>query len=220
MPMPRTLDVTPRDRVYVLDDDASLLGSLGSLFRSVGYEAVLFEAPEAFLATPAPDAPSCLVLDIRLGRESGLDFQRRLNEAGRAIPVILMTAHGDIPMTVRGMKAGAVDFLTKPFREEDMLAAVATAIRLDQDRRAAGDEVDLLQARHDSLSAREKEVMALVAAGLMNKQVAGRLGISEVTVKIHRGQAMRKMQAASLADLVRMADALGVRAAGLGRFSS
>ncbi|WP_280940484.1 response regulator [Aurantimonas sp. 22II-16-19i] len=199
-------DVPPR--IYVVDDDMRLRDALGDLFLSTGYEVAVFASPQDFLAGKRPEVPSCLVLDIRLRTQSGLDFQQRLLEAGERIPVVLTTAHGDIPMTVRGMKQGAVDFLPKPFREEEMLSAVATGIRLDRKRRAEDAAAADLRRRHASLSDRERQVMALVAAGLLNKQVAGRLKISEVTVKIHRGKAMRKMGARSLPDLVRMEEQL------------
>src|SRR5205085_9896623 len=176
----------------------------GSLFRSVGREARTYGWARAFLEAQHPDRPGCLVLDIRLPGVSGLDFQAQLAELGIHLPVVLMTGHGDIPMSVRGMKAGAVDFLAKPFRDQDMLDAVATAIERDRDRRAsAAGEADL-KARYATLSPREKQVMALVITGKMNKQVAGDLDLSEITVKIHRGSAMRKMKARTLPDLVRM----------------
>lgn len=198
-------------RVCVMDDDQEVLGSLDSLFRSTGYDVQLFEAPDAFLAAGRPDAPSCLVLDVRLRAESGLDLQDELKTRGIDIPVVLMTGHGDIPMTVRAMKAGAVDFLAKPFREEDMLSSVSTALRADRERRAEAAEVEELSARYATLTAREGEVLSLVVAGLMNKQIAARMDLSEVTVKIHRGNAMRKMAAPSLPDLVRMAETLNAR---------
>jgi FixJ family two-component response regulator len=193
-------------RVHVIDDDARLREALEELFLSTGYAVSVFASPEEFMAKSPPAVPSCLVLDIRLRAESGLDFQQNLTQQGIFIPVILTTAHGDIPMTVRGMKQGAVDFLPKPFREEEMLSAVAAAIRLDRSRREAEHAAADLRRRYASLSEREREVMGFVATGLLNKQVAGRLGLSEVTVKIHRARAMRKMGARSLPDLVRMAE--------------
>lgn len=214
---------TPEDdtpTVFVVDDDPDVRGSLSSLFRSVGLRAVAFASPGEFLTHGRSQAPSCLVLDVRLQGINGLDFQTQLASSDRPIPVVLMTGHGDIPMTVRGMKAGAVDFLPKPFREEDMLAAVGEAIRTDRGRRQQEDECDRLRATYETLTAREREVMGLVAAGLMNKQVAGKLNISEITVKIHRGNVMKKMGAQSLADLVRMAETLQVRAASVGRYQT
>lgn len=194
--------------VHIVDDDAPLAAALESLFRSMGLEARVYGSAQAFLDAKHADRPGCLVLDIRLPGLSGLDFQARLAELGIGLPVVLMTGHGDIPMSVRGMKAGAVDFLAKPFRDQDMLDAVAIAIDRDRARRAdAAGEADL-KARYASLSPREKEVMALVITGKMNKQVAGDLDLSEITVKIHRGSAMRKMKARTLPDLVRMGEAL------------
>ncbi|MFC7556699.1 response regulator transcription factor [Pseudoroseomonas wenyumeiae] len=203
--------MTDRGQVWVIDDDADMRGALGSLFRSANFDTRLYETPEEFLAAGPPSMPSCLVLDIRLRGESGLDFQDRLIAGGIAIPVILITGHGDIPMTVRGMKAGALDFLPKPFSDEQMIAAVAAAIEADRIRRLSGAETDTLRQRYARLTPREKEVMALVVAGLMNKQAAARMALSEITVKIHRGNVMRKMEAQSLADLVRMAELLEVR---------
>lgn len=197
--------------VHIVDDDSSLRDALAGLFRSVGLEARLYGAASEFLEAEAADAPGCLVLDVRLPGMSGLDFQAQLNERGVRLPVILMTGHGDIPMSVQGMKAGAVDFLTKPFRDQDMLDAVAAAIDRDRKQRAEHSGAAELAARFETLSPREKEVMALVTAGRMNKQVAFELGLSEITVKIHRGSAMRKMEARSLADLVRMAEALNLK---------
>ncbi|MFN3857392.1 MAG: response regulator transcription factor [Caulobacter sp.] len=197
--------------VHIVDDDQALRESLDSLFRSMGLETRLYGSAQAFLDGGATDAPGCLVLDVRLPGLNGLDFQAQLNAAGVTLPVVLMTGHGDIPMSVRGMKAGAVDFLAKPFRDQDMLDAVAQALERDRQTRAERSGLDDLRTRFAQLSPREREVMGLVASGLMNKQVAFQLGLSEITVKIHRGAAMRKMQARSLADLVRMAEALGLR---------
>jgi FixJ family two-component response regulator len=196
--------------VHIIDDDESMRAVLDSLLRSVGLEARAHASVDEFLRAKKPDAPGCLVLDVRMPRISGLDFQARLSELGVRLPVILMTGHGDIPMSVRGMKAGAVDFLVKPFRGQDMLDAVAAAIAQDEARRKADGEQAHLREKFATLSPREKQVMQLVAAGKMNKQVAGDLGLSEVTVKIHRGAAMRKMNARTLADLVRMAEALNL----------
>jgi len=194
--------------VYIIDDDKSLRVVIDSLMRSVGLQTRLYASVSAFLSAPRPDTAGCLILDVRLPGTSGLDFQAQLAGHGIHLPVILMTGHGDIPMSVRAMKAGAVDFLTKPFRDQDLLDAVTTAIERDQVRRAAEAEEASLRDRFATLSPREQQVMQLVTAGKMNKQVAGALGLSEITVKIHRGSAMRKMGARTLADLVRMAEAL------------
>ena len=198
--------------VIVVDDDASLREALSSLFRSIGLEVALFASAAELLAAKLPDAPRCLVLDIRLPGVSGLDFQAQLARSDMELPIIFMTGHGDIPMSVRAMKAGAVDFLTKPFRDQDMLDAVSAAIEIDRGRRAERASASKLRALYDTLTERERQIMALVTSGLMNKQVAGEVGLSEITVKIHRGNVMRKMEAHSLADLVRMAEALGVSA--------
>jgi FixJ family two-component response regulator len=197
--------------VLVVDDDASLRNALNNLFRSVGLQTELFASASELLQSKLPDVPSCLVLDIRLPGVSGLDFQAELTRANITIPIIFMTGHGDIPMTVRAMKAGAIDFLTKPFRDQDMLDAVTSAIEADRKRRAREVELADMRSRLAELSPRELEVMALVTAGLMNKQVAAETGLAEITVKIHRGHIMKKMGARSLADLVRMAEVLGVR---------
>ena len=197
--------------VHIVDDDAPLAAALESLFRSVGLEARTYGSARAFLDSKQPNAPGCLVLDIRLPGLSGLDFQAQLAELGIGLPVVLMSGHGDIPMSVRGMKAGAVDFLTKPFRDQDMLDAVGTAIERDRACRAAAAGEAELKARYETLSPREKQVMALVVAGKMNKQVAYELDLSEITVKIHRGSAMRKMEARTLPDLVRMGESLKIR---------
>jgi FixJ family two-component response regulator len=199
--------------VFVVDDDPSLRKALASLFRSVGLQVEVFGSAPEFLQGRLPDVPSCLVLDIRLPGPSGLDFQTELAKANIHIPIIFVTGHGDIPMTVRAMKAGAIDFLSKPFRDQDMLDAVATAIERDRKRRKDEGIMSDLRARFDSLTPREQEVLSLVAAGLMNKQIAAEIDLAEITVKIHRGHIMKKMAARSLADLVRMAEALGVRRA-------
>ncbi len=196
--------------VFVVDDDRSVREALGSLFRSVDLQAELFGSTAEFLQRKPADGASCLVLDIRLPGVSGLDFQAQLQKANVRTPIIFMTGHGDIPMSVRAMKAGAVDFLAKPFRDQDMLDAVAAALQRDRQARAADSAAEALRASYELLTAREREVMALVTAGLMNKQAAGQLGLSEITVKIHRGHAMKKMKARSLADLVRMAESLGL----------
>lgn len=194
--------------VHIIDDDESVRQALDSLFRSVDMQTRLYRSPQEFLDAPRQECPSCLVLDVRLQGISGLDFQERLAQQHIHVPVVLITGHGDIPMSVRGMKAGAVDFLTKPFRDQDMLDAVGTAIERDRARRDEEREANAIRKRFATLSPRERQVMALVTAGKMNKQVAGLLNLSEITVKIHRGQAMRKMEARTLADLVRMASDL------------
>jgi FixJ family two-component response regulator len=194
--------------VHIVDDDDSLRRALDSLFRSVGLETRAYGSVREFLDARPDDSAGCLVLDVRLPGISGLDFQQQLAELGIRLPVIMMTGHGDIPMSVRAMKAGAIDFLAKPFRDQDMLDAVSAAIERDRARRLGDGETEQLQARFATLSPREQQVMMLVTEGKMNKQVAGDLALSEITVKIHRGSAMRKMGARTLADLVRMADAL------------
>lgn len=194
--------------VHIIDDDESLSRALDRLFRSVGLETRFYASARDFIAAARVDRPGCLVLDVRLPGLSGLEFQSQLGELRISLPVVVMTGHGDIPMSVKAMKAGAVDFLPKPFRDQDMLDAVATAIERDRGRREEEREIEDLRGRYALLTSREREVMAGVTAGRMNKQVAGDLGLSEVTVKIHRGSAMRKMGARSLADLVRMAQTL------------
>jgi FixJ family two-component response regulator len=202
-------DGGPRELVCVIDDDETVRASLDSLLRSAGYAVHTFAAPEEFLAS-ADDA-ACLILDVRLKDADGLAFQEQLAASEAIVPVILMTGYGDIPMTVRAMKAGAVNFLTKPFTEDELFGAVHEAVEQFRARCIQAQECESLRERYDSLTPREREVMALVTAGLMNKQVAGRLGVQEITVKIHRGNVMHKMYAQSLPDLVRMAETLGVR---------
>ncbi|AGW95001.1 response regulator transcription factor [Cupriavidus sp. DF5525] len=196
--------------VLVVDDDAALRRALGSLFRSVGLNVTLFASAAELLAFPVPDTPCCLVLDVRLRGPSGLDLQSRLGQMGIPIPIIFMTGYGDIAMTVAAMKAGAEDFMPKPFRDQDLLDAVAAALEKDRLRREGLRQVEALRARHQALTPRETEVMGLAVAGLLNKQIAAEIGISEVTVKIHRGQAMRKMKARTFAELVLMAQQLGI----------
>ena len=199
--------------VFLVDDDQSLCEALRSLFRSVGYQVKIFGSSAELLESHFPDAPSCLVLDVRLPGISGLDLQKELARVQINIPIIFITGHGDIPMSVKAMKAGAIDFLAKPFRDQDMLDAVAIALDRDRERRQAEKQLMNLRACFGTLTQREREVMRLVVDGLLNKQVAGELKLSEITVKVHRGNVMRKMGAHSLADLVRMAEILGVRAA-------
>jgi len=204
----------PSPVVFVVDDDASIRESLTDLFLSIGLCVETFASAAEFLQSKLPDAPGCLVLDVRLPGLSGLDFQAELARAGIGIPIVFITGHGDIPMTVRAMKAGAVEFLTKPFREQDMLDAIQAALEKDRARREQDRKVSDLRSLFDSLTNREQEVIGLVTAGLMNKQIAAEIGVSEITVKVHRSNVMRKMRAKSLADLVRMAEALGIRRQG------
>jgi FixJ family two-component response regulator len=197
--------------VFVIDDDVAMRTTLSSLFRSVGLRVELFGSAHEFAQIKMPDVASCLVLDIRLPGVSGLDFQAELAEADIRIPIIFMTGHGDIPMSVKAMKAGAIDFLTKPFRDQDILDAAVRALERDQKRRDSEKAVSELRILFDSLTSREREVMTHVADGLMNKQIAAKFGITEITVKVHRGHMMRKMKARSLIDLLGMADLLGIR---------
>jgi len=203
---------TERPVVFVVDDDASMRAALENLLDSVGLEVHAFASPQEFLQAKHPDAPSCLVLDVRLPGKSGLAFQEDLINTGISLPVIFITGHGDIPMSVRAMKAGAVEFLTKPFPEQALLDAIHAAVERDRARRRDAVIVADLKARYATLTERERQVLKLVAAGRANKQIAGDLGISEVTVKVHRGQVMRKMRVRALADLVRMADRLDAAA--------
>ena len=199
--------------VCVIDDDVSIREALKNLLRSAGTRVELFDSAAAFLKSRLPDAAACLVLDIRMPGENGLDFQAKLSEAEIRIPIIFITGHGDIPMSVRAMKAGAVEFLTKPFRDQDLLDAVQIALERDQARRTLDKAIHELRANFETLTPREQEVIGYVTAGLMNKQIAIALGIAEDTVKVHRGNVMKKMAAQSLADLVRMADALNIQRA-------
>ena len=196
--------------VFVVDDDASTRESLKNLIRSVGLQVEVFASARDFLRSQRPDVPACLVLDVRLPGLSGLDLQKQMAEAEGQIPIVFISGHGDIPMTVRAMKAGAVEFLTKPFRDQDLLDAIQQALERDRKAREQRAEVEQLRARYRLLTPREREVMALVVTGLLNKQIAGELGTSEASVKVHRQHVMEKMQAGSLAVLVRMADTVGV----------
>jgi FixJ family two-component response regulator len=200
-----------RSIVFVVDDDVSIREALKNLLQSVDLEVEAFGSAAGFLQYKLPDAAACLVLDIRMPGVSGLDFQTELAKADIRIPIIFLTAHGDIPMSVRAMKAGAVEFLTKPFREQDLLDAVQVALERDRARRAQDKSVQEVRAHFEALTPREQEVIGFLAAGLLNKQIAAQLGVSEVTVKVHRGNVMRKMGARSLADLLRIADLLGIR---------
>src|SRR5580658_934781 len=197
--------------VYVIDDDRLMRGALSTLFRSVELGVKTFSSATEFLQHALPAVPSCLILDIRMPRLSGLDLQAELGRLGINMPVIFITGHGDVPMSVRAMKAGAVDFLTKPFRDQEMVDAVTAALQQDRKRRSEEKSNSEVQARFASLTQRERQIMGFVTGGLMNKQVAARIGISERTVKIHRGNLMRKMQAKSLAELVVMAQIVGIR---------
>ncbi len=199
-----------RSAVFVIDDDASVRASLGALFRMVGHEVEAFASAADFLKSKLPEVASCLVLDIRLPGISGLDFQTELAKANIQIPIIFITGHGDIPMSVKAMKAGAVEFLTKPFRDQDMLDAVHTALERDRTRRERDEGDAALRAAYETLTEREREVMTLVTAGLMNKQIAAQMGLAEITVKLHRANGTRKMKARSLAELVKMAQSLGI----------
>lgn len=198
--------------VVVIDDDASVRKALDNLFRSVGLEVELFSSPQEFLQSERPDRPGCIVLDVRFPGRSGLDMQREISAANTPLPIIFITGYGDIPMSVRAMKAGAVEFLTKPFRDQDLLDAVGVALEKDRVRRTNEVRLSELRTRFQTLTARERQVLSLVIAGRLNKQIAGELGVSEMTVKMHRRQVMRKMQATGLAQLVRLADQLGLGA--------
>lgn len=197
--------------VFIVDDDPTVREALSALFRSVDLQVKAFPSTLEFLQSKRPNCPSCLVLDVRLPGMSGLDFQSELAKANIQIPIIFMSGHGDIPMTVRAMKAGAVEFLAKPFRDQDMLDAVQLGHEQDRRQREKERATSQLKASFETLSPREKEIMGLVTRGLMNKQIAGEIGVSEITVKVHRGSVMRKMGAKSLAELVRMAESLGIR---------
>jgi FixJ family two-component response regulator len=198
------------DTVVVVDDDSAIREALASLVRSIGLRVKLFTSAQEFLQSQRLESTSCVILDVRLPGLSGLDCQRQLREAGLSIPIIFITGHGDIPMSVRAMKAGAVEFLTKPFRDQDLIDAVQSALQIDRAARLEGKELAELRERFASLTPREQEVMGWVVAGLLNKQIASEIGTSEITVKVHRGQVMRKMAADSVAGLVRMAGRLGL----------
>jgi FixJ family two-component response regulator len=202
--------IEPKPTVFVIDDDAAIRDALQSLISSMKLHVELFGSAAEFLQRERPDVPSCLVLDVRLPGISGLDFQRKLTEANHSIPVIFITGHGDIPMSVRAMKAGAVEFLTKPFSDQDLLDAIHVALERDRARRQQESEMIVLRERFESLTPREQEVLPLVVSGRLNKQIAAELGTSEITVNVHRASVMRKMQADSLPDLVKMAVRLGL----------
>jgi FixJ family two-component response regulator len=199
--------------VFVVDDDDQMRAAMQRLLKSVGLRAEAFASPQEFLRRKLPDGPSCLILDVRLPGMSGLDVQRKLTETGLQIPVIFITGHGDIPMTVKAMKSGAVEFLTKPFRDQDLLDAIQQALRRENEIRQQQHEIQELRGRYQTLTAREREVMGLLASGMLTKQIASRLGVSEITAQVHRGQVMRKMDANSPAELGRMAEKLKLPAA-------
>ncbi len=214
MAAPRSEMATAQEQpiVVVIDDDASIRKALENLLRSVGLDVELFKSPQEFLQSNRPDRPGCIILDVRFPGRSGLDMQREISSANTSLPIIFITGYGDIPMSVRAMKAGAVEFLTKPFRDQDLLDAVGVALEKDRVRRANEVRLSELRTRFQTLTARERQVLSLVIAGRLNKQIAGELGVSEMTVKMHRRQVMRKMQATGLAQLVRLADQLGLGA--------
>jgi FixJ family two-component response regulator len=203
----------PDPIIAIVDDDPSAREGLGSLIRSAGWKAETFASAQDFLGRPGAEAPSCLVLDLQLPGLSGLDLQKRMAEVGLEIPIVFLTGHGNIPASVQAMKAGAVEFLTKPFEEQELFQAIQEAIERDRHTRQQHAELRELRDRYESLTARERQVMQQVVSGLLNKQIAGELNITEFTVKIHRGRVMRKMHADSLPDLVRMAERLGIRSA-------
>ena len=201
-----------KEVVYIIDDDASVREGVGELIRSVGLGVQTFASSQEFLDSKRPDAPGCIILDVRLPGRSGLEFQKVLQNLSIPLPVIFISAHGDVPISVRAMKSGAIEFLTKPLREQELLDAVHAGIEQDRARRQEAELIAELRARYDSLTTREREMMHLVVTGSVNKQIAAQAGLSEITVKVHRGHVMQKMRAKSLVDLVRMADSLGVTA--------
>jgi len=207
---PRSSSANETPVVYIVDDDESMREALGGLLRSIGLRVEAFESPNQFLSFPKYDVPSCLILDVRLRGESGLTFQRDIAKTGLQIPILFITGHGDIEMSVRAMKAGALDFFPKPFRDQDMLDAVAHALKHDGERIATERSLAAVRTSYSSLTPREREVLGFVLAGLMNKQIASEMSLSEITVKIHRGQMMKKMEARSVAELVRKAEAIHV----------
>jgi len=200
--------------VFVVDDDASVREGLIDLISSIGIKAKAFNSAQEFLRHKRPDAPACLVLDVRLPGASGMDLQRELTQSGEPLPIIFVTGHGDIPMSVRAIKAGAVEFLTKPFRDQELLDAIQQGLKVDREAREQRAKAAELRRRYDSLTPREREVMQLVISGMLNKQIAGQLGTSEITIKMHRGQVMHKMKAESVVELLRMAETIGIVDAG------
>ncbi|MBV8188963.1 MAG: response regulator transcription factor [Alphaproteobacteria bacterium] len=198
--------------VLIIDDDAEFRDSVGRLLRSVGLEACQFSSADEFFASPPPDRPTCLVVDVRMPGRSGLELQRELLASDNQVPIIFLTAHGDIPMTVQAMKAGAIEFLTKPFRDQDLLDAIYAGLSRDRERRESDKAMDDLRSRFESLTVREREIMIQATSGRLNKQIAYSIGIAEATVKVHRMNVMRKMKARSLPELSRMADKLGLKA--------
>jgi len=200
--------------VFVVDDDASVREGLIDLINSIGIKAKAFSSAQDFLRHKRPDAPACVVLDVRLPGPSGIDLQRELTQSGEPLPIIFITGHGDIPMSVRAMKAGAVEFLTKPFRDQELLDAIQQGLKVDQETREHRAKAAELRRRYDSLTPREREVMQLVISGLLNKQIASQLGTSEITIKMHRGQVMHKMKAQSVVELLRMSETIGTVDAG------
>jgi FixJ family two-component response regulator len=206
-----SMSAGPQAIVVIIDDDEDVRDSVSNLMRSVGLQTKTFASISEFLQWNRPNVPSCLVLDVRLPGMSGLDFHAEMSKSSVPMPVVFMTGHGDIPMTVQAMKGGAVDFLTKPFRDQDLIDAVQAGLERDRKQRQIFGDASRMKSNYEALTPREQEIMAMVYAGLMNKQIAGKIGVSEVTVKFHRGNVMRKMGAKSIAELVRMADALGCR---------
>jgi len=213
-PRPETAAAPEQPTVVVIDDDASIRRALDNLLRSVGLDVELFKSPQEFLQSNRPDRPGCIVLDVRFPGRSGLDMQREISAANTSLPIIFITGYGDIPMSVRAMKAGAVEFLTKPFRDQDLLDAVGVALEKDRVRRANEVRLSELRTRFQTLTARERQVLSLVIAGRLNKQIAGDLGTVEKTIKVHRGRVMEKLGVRSVADLVRLAEKAGIPGSG------